>query len=256
MEITLEKIELVKDRTGIGYKEAKEALEKTEGNVVDAIILIEENIDEAGKSKIGSQGADMLESIKETIRKGNVSKITIKKDGEVLLSLPVSIGIIGTVLFPWAAVGGIVAAFGTKCTIELLKDNGEVINISDRASDTFETVVSKGSVIVDEMKDKSGDIVGAAKEKGQVAWNAAKEKGADMVDSVRDKASEKMKKPAEGDNLGGFCDFDLSDVDEVVETVSDKVENMAETVAGKVEAMADALEDKMEKIAGSKPESK
>ena len=29
MEITLEKIELVKDRTGVTYKEAKEALEKT-----------------------------------------------------------------------------------------------------------------------------------------------------------------------------------------------------------------------------------
>ena len=27
MEITLEKIELVKDRTGVSYKEAKEALE-------------------------------------------------------------------------------------------------------------------------------------------------------------------------------------------------------------------------------------
>ena len=28
MEITLEKIELVKDRTGVSYKEAKEALER------------------------------------------------------------------------------------------------------------------------------------------------------------------------------------------------------------------------------------
>ena len=46
MEITLEKIELVKDRTGVSYKEAKEALEKTEGNVVEAIISIEEVIDE------------------------------------------------------------------------------------------------------------------------------------------------------------------------------------------------------------------
>ena len=80
MEISLEKIELVKDRTGVGYKEAKEALEKTEGNVVDAIILIEENIDEAGKSKMGAQGADMIEAIKEAIRKGNVSKITIRSE--------------------------------------------------------------------------------------------------------------------------------------------------------------------------------
>ena len=61
MEITLEKIELVKDRTGVGYKEAKEALEQTEGNVVDAIILIEENIDEAGRSKVGAHGAAAVE---------------------------------------------------------------------------------------------------------------------------------------------------------------------------------------------------
>ena len=45
MEITLEKIELVKDRTGVSYKEAKEALEAAEGSVVDAIIAIEETVD-------------------------------------------------------------------------------------------------------------------------------------------------------------------------------------------------------------------
>ena len=43
MEITLEKIELVKDRTGVSYKEAKEALEAAEGSVVDAIIAIEDS---------------------------------------------------------------------------------------------------------------------------------------------------------------------------------------------------------------------
>ena len=42
MEITLEKIELVKDRTGVTYKEAKEALEQADGNVVEAIISLEE----------------------------------------------------------------------------------------------------------------------------------------------------------------------------------------------------------------------
>ena len=44
MEITLEKIELVKDRTGVSYREAKSALEEANGSVVDAIILIEENM--------------------------------------------------------------------------------------------------------------------------------------------------------------------------------------------------------------------
>ena len=44
MEINLEKIELVKERTGCTYAEAKEALEKAEGSVVDAIIAVEETM--------------------------------------------------------------------------------------------------------------------------------------------------------------------------------------------------------------------
>lgn len=257
MEISLEKIELVKDRTGVGYKESKEALEKTEGNVVDAIILIEESIDEAGKSKMGAQGADMIEAIKEAIRKGNVSKITIKKkDGEVLLNLPVSIGIIGTVLFPWAAVGATIAAFGTKCTIELVKDDGEVVNISDKASDTFDTVVSKGSVIVDEMKDKSEDFVDVAKEKGQVAWNVAKEKGSDVMDSVKDKAAEHRKKAARQEDMDGFCDFDLSDVEDVVDTVAEAAEDRAEAVADAIEEKADAAASKIEEAVESVTDKK
>lgn len=227
MEITLEKIELVKDKTGVGYKEAKESLEKTDGNVVDAIILIEENIDEVGKSKIGEHSVAMIDAIKEAIRKGNVSKITLEKDGDVILNLPVSIGIIGTVLFPWAAIGATIAAFGSKCTIELIKDNGEVINISQKASETFDTVVTKGSVIVDEMKDKGGDFADVALEKGHEAWKAAKEKGSDVMDSMKDKAAEKMKKVSVDEDLGGFCDFDLSDIDvtDVVEPEKESSES-------------------------------
>jgi NACalpha-BTF3-like transcription factor len=37
-EITLEKIDIVRERTGANYSEAKEALEACEGNVVDALI--------------------------------------------------------------------------------------------------------------------------------------------------------------------------------------------------------------------------
>ena len=49
-------------------------------------------------------------SFKEAVKKGNVSKIVISKDDEVLLNLPVNVGIIGTILAPWAAVAGVVAA--------------------------------------------------------------------------------------------------------------------------------------------------
>lgn len=55
MEITLEKIELVKDRTGVSYKEAKDALEAADGSVVDAIIDIEESIDIKSKEKLRAE---------------------------------------------------------------------------------------------------------------------------------------------------------------------------------------------------------
>lgn len=182
MEITLEKIELVKDRTGVSYKEAKEALEQADGSVVDAIISIEETIDINSKSKMGEQGAQVIEKIKEAIRKGNVSKITIKKDGEVLLNLPVNIGIIGTVLFPWAAVAATVAAFGTKCRIELLKDNGEIVDVSEMAQDTFENVKEKSSAIADEVKEKSADVFSTVKEKASDAMSRTKEDDEDYDD--------------------------------------------------------------------------
>ncbi|PKM84800.1 MAG: ubiquitin [Firmicutes bacterium HGW-Firmicutes-11] len=182
MEITLEKIELVKDRTGVSYKEAKEALESSNGSVVDAIISIEESIDVKAKSKIGEQSAMVVDKIKSAVRKGNVSKVIVRKGDEVMLNLPVSVSIIGSVLAPWAAVAGIIAVFGTKCTIELVKDNGEVIDISEIATDTFEDVVEKGSEIANEVKDKGSDVFDSVKTKATDAINKATKKDVEDCD--------------------------------------------------------------------------
>lgn len=173
-EITLEKIELVKDRTGVSYKEAKEALEASDGSVVDAIIAIEERIDGTAETKCGVDG--VIDKIKEAVKKGNVTKLTISKNGETVINLPISIGIIGTVLFPWAGVAAAITALGTKCEIRLTKDDGSVIDISEKVDNGFDTVVSKGGVIVDEVADKSEDFIKFAKEKGGEFVNYAKDK--------------------------------------------------------------------------------
>ncbi|MBR0051088.1 MAG: DUF4342 domain-containing protein [Firmicutes bacterium] len=233
MEITLEKIELVKDRTGVGYKEAKDALEKTDGSVVDAIILIEDTIDESTKEG-EKKNVEILNTVKEAVRKGNVSKIVIKKGDEIVMNLPVNIGIIGTVLFPWAAIGGCIAALGTKCSIELVKEDGAVVNVSEKAAKTFETVKDKGSVIYDEVKDKGGDLFETAKDKGSDLFEAAKDKSGDLFEAARDKggsiyesardkggdlyeaAKDKLTRDKAVDPDETFAknnDFDLSDLD-------------------------------------------
>ena len=183
MEITLEKIELVKDRTGVSYKEAKEALEAADGSVVDAIINIEEAIEAGGKSAASGKSWALVEKIKELVRKGNVSKIVVKKNDTVILNLPVSVGILGTVIAPWGMLVGVIAAFGTKCVIEVVKDDGSIIDVSEMANDTIEDVVEKGSVIVDEVKTKGGEVYQSVKEKtGEALSKVKKDKSDDEDD--------------------------------------------------------------------------
>ena len=64
----LTKIDLIRERTGIGYKEAKEALDRAGGDIVQALIYIEEErvkLDEDIKHK----GQKILEQVKEIIKK-------------------------------------------------------------------------------------------------------------------------------------------------------------------------------------------
>ena len=87
MEITLEMIDAVRERTGADYAEAKEALEKSGGSVVDAIVLLEK------KSRINTD--EIIGKIKALVKEGNVNKIRVKRGEQVLLTVPVNVGILG-----------------------------------------------------------------------------------------------------------------------------------------------------------------
>ena len=186
MEISLEKIELVKDRTGVNYKEAKDALIKADGSVVDAIIMIEDEIDLAPKSKAGDQASHLIDRLKQLIKKGNVSRIVVKKDEEVILNIPVNLGIVGAVWVFWPTLAATVVALGMKCTIELIKDNGEVVNLSDKAVDTFSDVKENCSVIADDLKGKGGEAFTQVKDKAASAINKAKAGAEEIEEDIDD----------------------------------------------------------------------
>ncbi len=56
-------------------------------------------------------GERVVEKIKELIREGNVRRISLKNEkGETLIEIPLTIGVIGTLLLPvWAGIGAIAA---------------------------------------------------------------------------------------------------------------------------------------------------
>ena len=207
MEITLEKIELVKDRTGVSYKEAKDALEAAEGSVVDAIIAIEDTVDEKPAKKVNEAANETVDKIKDMVKKGNISKITIRKDDEVLLNLPLNAGLVGALLAPWGVIAGIIAAFGFKCQIELLKDDGSIVDISQRAEELGKEVKEKSSVVVD-------DVVA----KGTEAYNSIKVAAADKITELKNKK----------DDLDIEVEVILDDLEEKLEDLAEKAEAAAE----------------------------
>ena len=190
MEITLEKIELVKDRTGATYKEAKEALEKSNGNVVEAIIAIEDSVDGLATKKVITTGSGaILNKMKEIVLRGNVAKIIVKKGEKKILEAPFNVGVAGVILAPWGMLIGAIAAFGTKCTVDIVKADGTIICITDKAGVVVEEVITKGSKAYNTVKEKAPKVYDAVKEKGANIYGTAKDTISKVADTIKSTAT-------------------------------------------------------------------
>lgn len=67
-------------------------------------------------------GKDLLDKVKELIRQGNISQISIEdKFGKTIIILPLTLGVVGAVLAPTLAAVGALAALLTECTIRVEK---------------------------------------------------------------------------------------------------------------------------------------
>ena len=80
--------------------------------------MTDTNNAEARTEDIDVKGDDLVGKLKELVREGNVRRLIVKNDeGETLVEIPVTIGVVGALLAPvWAAVGAI-AALVTDCTV-------------------------------------------------------------------------------------------------------------------------------------------
>lgn len=159
-EVTLEKIDIIRERTGVTYSEAKEALEFCDANVVDALIYIEQN-KKSYKDNLYTTKDEFLQWIKDLVNKGNVNRIKIKKDDRVVVDIPVNAGIAATLtalIWPPLIAIGILTAVITKVTIEITRDDGTV----EIVNKIIKTGVRN---TVNDMKDKVYDAASSVKDK-------------------------------------------------------------------------------------------
>ena len=256
MEITLEKIELVKDRTGVSYREAKEALERTDGNVVDAIILIEEDIDVAPRNAAETTASKVVEEIKELVKKGNVTRVVVRKDKETVLNLPVNVGILGVVFVPWAALLSTIAALGLRCNISIVKTDGEEVNIVEKATEKLGDVRENYSGVAGDIREKSSEAVSRVKERAGSVRDRVR--GADIFEDDDDYFNFDDDYPDLDDLRPEKEEADgiLSSGKDAAEKAEDKLEEFAESVEDKAEEIVDAVKEGISDLAGKAEEKK
>jgi hypothetical protein len=73
--------------------------------------------------EIQVQGMDLADKVKELIHEGNVRHIRIRQGDQTIIEIPLSVGVVGTLLAPWLAAVGAIGALVAQCTIEVVRSD-------------------------------------------------------------------------------------------------------------------------------------
>lgn len=179
-EITLEKVDKIRERTGVTYAEAKHALEVNDGDVLEALVYIETVKNNGNESKKTWESEedenknisfeDFKSWLGELIRKGNVARIKIKKEDKILVDIPVNAGVAAGVLavfMPQLLAIGLITAIATKITVEITKADGSVEVVNKMVVGTAETVKDKATDIASTVIEKFNSVKNDVFHKGE-----------------------------------------------------------------------------------------
>ncbi len=144
MDDILQKIDSIRERTGASYKEAKEVLEQADGDILEAIIIMEEKKNkDTWTEQFNVAGSEVVEKLKEIVRTGNVNRIKVKKGEYMILDIPITAGAVGAVFMPYITAIGAAVAFVSKCTIEIERPYKSDININEEVADMVKMAEQK-----------------------------------------------------------------------------------------------------------------
>ena len=136
--ITLEAVEAVMEQAEADFSEAKQALIDADGSIEEAVLALtkenaeEEPVDaeytEDPSEKLKESTEEIIGKLKALVKSGNVDRIVIRRNEDILLNIPVNVGLVGSVIglaaAPWAVIAAAIAGFGFSCRVEIVKKDG------------------------------------------------------------------------------------------------------------------------------------
>ncbi|MDO9534283.1 MAG: DUF4342 domain-containing protein [Bacillota bacterium] len=114
MQINLEQVEFLKDKAGLSYEEAMIILEKSDGDLLQALHMLEQ------QGKLAFTPTEEKEKVWQKVwKKGKSAKINVKRTGGTLFRVPLVIGIAGVTAFPRLASWSMLGLLLTRCSLEI-----------------------------------------------------------------------------------------------------------------------------------------
>lgn len=151
MEITLEQIDLLRKRANINYKEAKEALENCNGNMIEALAYLEEHGQLKPEIK-PFRTSSFFKKIKNIILKLNKTYLVISKNNKTILNVSLIVAIFFSVLSIHLPIVAIILTLITGCKIKLKKNNGDEYGINSEIEKISDTVGVFTNKVTQEIK--------------------------------------------------------------------------------------------------------
>lgn len=106
LKITMENIDELRRRAGVSYSRASHVLDQTGGDLLEALIFLEETSENPLKV-ISSRGKDMFAWARRLARGLHRTRVKIEVKGDTVMEFPASLGTAGVILFPKLAVLGL-----------------------------------------------------------------------------------------------------------------------------------------------------
>lgn len=162
-KITIESIDAVYQRIpSATYAEAKEALQVCNGDVVEAIILLESkkgsNYSKKAKKTVeevfGKDGDQIKSQLKELLRKSSIIRVIIDKDGKTIINIPLTVGVVGLALATIPAMIGLSAAVIGKYNIKVQnEEDGTTIDLGELTEEKLNILKDMITNAAKEVKD-------------------------------------------------------------------------------------------------------
>lgn len=136
MQDELSKIDMIRERMDISYRDAKKMLDEADGDLVEALVRAEALKERGWTDRLVEAGHDLAGQVKTYIDKGNETKVKFKQGDKTLFEVPATLGVLGiaaalasTELAVVAGIGAM-TAIANKVSLEVQKPDGDIKVIS------------------------------------------------------------------------------------------------------------------------------